>query len=69
MLGVAKSHALQSSGPIVMKELYLLPEDQRKIVSRDVDISVTPTTEFSDTFEIEADSSGWYGDVVHCVVN
>ena len=31
MAGVAQSHALQSSYPIVMRELYLLPEEQRRL--------------------------------------
>ena len=56
MAGVAQSHALQSSSPIVMRELYLLPEEQRKLFA-DVDIAVTPTFEFGETFTIENDSS------------
>ena len=55
MAGVAQSHALQSSYPIVMRELYLLPEDQRRLFA-DVDITVTPTLEFGDTFEIRGAS-------------
>ena len=55
MAGVAQSHALQSSYPIVMRELYLLPEEQRKLFA-DVDIAITPTFEFGDTFAIENDS-------------
>ena len=56
MAGVAQSHALQSSSPIVMRELYLLPEEQRRLFA-DVDITVTPTFEFGETFKIENDSS------------
>ena len=55
MAGVAQSHASQSSYPIVMRELYLLPEEQRRLFGG-VDITVTPTLEFGDTFAIEADS-------------
>ena len=51
MGGVAQSHALQSSYPIVMREFYLLPEEERRLFS-DVDKLVLPVTEFSDTFEI-----------------
>ena len=59
MAGVAQSHALQSSYPIVMRELYLLPEEQRRLFA-DVDITVTPTFEFGETFAIENDS--WTND-------
>ena len=55
MAGVAQSHALQSSYPIVMRELFLLPEEQRRLFA-DVDITVTPTFEFGETFAIENDS-------------
>ena len=55
MAGVAQSHALQSSYPVVMRELYLLPEEQRRLFAG-VDTTVTPTFEFGDTFTISADS-------------
>ena len=55
MAGVAQSHALQSSYPIVMRELYLLPDEQRRLFA-DTDITVTPTFEFGETFAIENDS-------------
>ena len=55
MAGVAKSHALQSSYPIVMREFFLLPEEKRLLFAG-VDTSVSPTFEFGDTFGIEADS-------------
>ena len=55
MAGVAQSHALQSSYPIVMRELYLLAEEQRRLFAG-VDIKVTPTFEFGDSFAIAADS-------------
>ena len=55
MAGVAQSHALQSSYPIVMREMFLLPEEQRRLFAN-VDISVTPTFEFGETFEIENES-------------
>ena len=55
MAGVAQSHALLSSYPIVMRELYLLPEEQRRLFA-DVDITVTPTFEFGETFAVESDS-------------
>ena len=55
MAGVAQSHALQSSYPILLRELYLLPEEQRRLFA-DVDITVTPTFEFGETFTIENDS-------------
>ena len=55
MAGVAQSHALQSSYPIVMRELYLLPNEDRRLFA-DADIGVSPVFEFGDTFEIVAGS-------------
>ena len=55
MAGVAQSQALQSSYPIVMRELYLLPDEGRRLFGG-VDKLVTPTFEFGDTFEIAAAS-------------
>ena len=55
MAGVAQSHALQSSHPIIMREFYLLPEEQRRLFAG-VDIAMTPTFEFGDTFQIAATS-------------
>ncbi len=55
MAGVAQSQALQSSYPIVMRELYLLPEEQRRLFAG-VDVTETPTFEFGDSFAIAADS-------------
>ena len=55
MAGVAQSHALESSCPIVMKEFYLLPDAERKLFSG-LDASLAPTYEFGDSFAIEADS-------------
>ncbi|MCY4563989.1 MAG: DUF1588 domain-containing protein [Gammaproteobacteria bacterium] len=55
MAGVVQSHALESSCPIVMKELYLLPDAERKLFSG-FDASMAPTFEFGDSFAIEPDS-------------
>ena len=55
MAGVAQSHALESACPIVMKELYLLPDAERRLFSG-FDASIAPTFEFGDSFAIEADS-------------
>ena len=55
MAGVAQAHALQSSGPIVMREFYLLPEEERLLFAG-ISPDVTPVTEFGDTFEIAATS-------------
>ena len=51
MAGVAKRHAAHMSCPIVMRELYLLPDAQRRLFAG-IDHNVTPTSEFSATFEI-----------------
>ena len=55
MAAVAQSHALQSSYPIVMRELYLLPEEDRLLFA-DIGRDVTPVKEFGDTFQIAAAS-------------
>ena len=53
MAGVAQSHALQTSCPVVMKELYLLSDEERRLFEG-VDTRVTPESEFGATIEIEA---------------
>ena len=55
MAGVAKAHATQMSCPIVMRELYLLPDSERLLFSG-VDTQVTPRSEFGASFEIAADA-------------
>ena len=53
MAGVAKRHAVRTSCSVVLRELFLLPDEGRKLFAG-VDKNVTPATEFSDTFEITA---------------
>ena len=55
MAGVAKRHAAQVSCPVVMRELYLLPAEGRRLFAG-IDPYVTPTSEFRAVFEIEAGS-------------
>ena len=55
MAGVAQSHALQSSYPIVMREFYLLPDEDRLLFA-DLDTAVSPAFEFGEIFAIENDS-------------
>ena len=55
MAAVAESHAVESGCPIVLREFYLLPEDERRLFLG-VDESVTPTSEFGALFEIRAAS-------------
>ena len=55
MAGVAKRHAVQVSCPVVMREIYLLPDAERRLFAG-IDPYVTPVSEFSTVFEIEADS-------------
>ena len=52
MAGVAQSHTIKSSCPIVMKEIYLLPEADRRLFGG-VDTSLTPTFESGRTFQIQ----------------
>ena len=56
MSGVAQSHAVETSCPIVMKELYLLADQDRRLFAGS-SIDVTPNSEFGGTFEVEAASS------------
>ena len=55
MAGVAKSSAAVSSCPIVLRDFYLLPDQERWLFGG-IDKSVTPTMEFLATHEIEASS-------------
>ncbi len=55
MANVAQSHGVESSCPVVMKELYLLADDQRKLL-RGVDAMTSPVWEYSQTFGVEATS-------------
>ena len=55
MMGVAQSHALESSCPIVMKEFYLLPEEDRRLFWG-IDTRTSPISEFGASFEIQAGS-------------
>ena len=57
MAGVAQSHALQSSCPTVLREFYLLPDGERRLFGG-LDVVLSPTYEFGDTFEISAASRG-----------
>ena len=51
MAGVAKAHATQMSCPIVMRELFLLPDSERLLFSG-IDLTVTPAMELTATFDI-----------------
>ena len=55
MAGVAKRHATAVSCPVIMREIYLLPDAQRRLFAG-IDPYVTPVSDFSDTFEITAAS-------------
>ena len=55
MEGVARTHALGVSCPVVLRELYLAPERERRLFSG-IDPFVTPRSEFSASFEIRAGS-------------
>lgn len=55
MAGVAQSHATESSCPIVQREFYLLPEEDRLLFGG-IDRSISPVFEFGSTFEVEAAS-------------
>ena len=55
MAGVAQRHAATASCPVVMKDFYLLPDEGRRLFEG-VDPTVSPMSEFGDTFEIAAGS-------------
>ena len=55
MAGVAQRHASAVACPVVMKEIYLLPEEDRRLLGG-VDPLVTPAYEFGSVFEIGAPS-------------
>ena len=52
MAGVAKRHAAHMSCPVVMRELYLLPDAQRRLFAG-IDKGTTPVSEFGASFEID----------------
>ena len=51
MASVAKTHATRLSCPIVMRELYLLPDAERRLFSG-IDTNVTPISELGASFDI-----------------
>ena len=55
MAGVSLSHALESSCPIVLRDLFLLPDEHRKLF-RGIDASTTPASEFGGKFDVSASS-------------
>ena len=55
MAGVAQSHALETSCPVVMREFYLVPRQERRLFG-DVEPSTSPVSEFSGTFDVVAAS-------------
>ena len=55
MAGVAERHAAEVSCPVVMRELYLLPDADRRLFAG-IDPYVTPVSEFSTSFKIEGES-------------
>ena len=55
MAGVARRHAVQVSCQVVMRELYLIPEGERRLFAG-IDRHVTPGLELGALFEIEAGS-------------
>lgn len=56
MAGVAKTHAVEVSCPVIMRELYLLEDEDRYLFSG-LDKWTSPSFEFGSKFEITGDSS------------
>ena len=55
MASVARTHATESSCPIVFREFYLLPEEHRRLFAG-VHKNISPVSEMGESFSIEADS-------------
>ena len=55
MAGVAKSHAVSTSCPVIVRELFLLPEEDRRLFGG-IDRSTRPDLSLGASFEIEAAS-------------
>ena len=55
MASVARTHATESSCPIVFREFYLLPEENRRLFAG-VHKNVSPVAEMGESFSIEADT-------------
>ncbi len=55
MAGVAKLHAASVACPVVMKELYLAAEGERRLLDG-VDLTVSPAYEFGATLDVDAES-------------
>ena len=55
MAGVAERYAVQASCPIIMRELYLLPDGQRRLFDG-IERTDSPVSEFGDSFDVEAGS-------------
>ena len=53
MASVARTHATESSCPIVFREFYLLPEENRRLFTG-IHKNVSPVAEMGDSFSIEA---------------
>ncbi|MDE0174808.1 MAG: DUF1588 domain-containing protein [Defluviicoccus sp.] len=56
MAGVAKRHAVRTSCPVVMREFYLLPDEDRRLFEG-LDKDVTPALQFDASFEIAAEEN------------
>ena len=56
MAGVAKSHAVEVSCPVVLREFYLLP-DQQRLLFGGIDHRVTPNWEYTQVFRIAASTA------------
>lgn len=55
MASVARTHATESSCPIVFREFYLVPEANRRLFAG-IHKNVSPVSEMGDSFTIEADA-------------
>ena len=55
MASVARTHATESSCPIVFREFYLLPEENRRLFAG-IHKNVSPVAEMGESFSIEADA-------------
>ena len=56
MAGVAKRHAVRTSCPVVMRDFYLVPDEERHLFGG-IDKNVTPASQFSASFEVAAEKN------------
>ena len=58
MAGVAQAHAVQASCPVILRELYALPKNERRLFGG-IEAAVSPRFELSRSFAIEESAAAY----------